>query len=325
MAEHQIDRLVRTGRWVSVRRGVYAETAYVSLLTTHPQQRMLADRAGSLRVAGPHVMSHHSSAYLLDLGVLHEPTPTTHVGRPGIVGSHLRHGVKHHLAPYSPDQIASVDGVPTLDATRTALDIARECGYLQGLVAADSALRGGATRRDLERAMGAMTCWPYSTVVRDVVASASPQTDSVAETLGRDFVSQLGYGVPQAQFGLSADGRTVWCDLRLGRHFFEIDGFVKLLPPEAGGVATAPPMETIRLEKERQDFVTGFKTGVSRLTWNDFFGTARQRALQRCDREFLDTCARFGTDISDLARFRPRGPRPRPPHRPGPRLPRWSP
>ena len=54
-------------------------------------------------------------------------------------------------------------------------------------------------------------------------------------------------------------------------------------------------------EKLRQDFVTGFKTGVSRLTWNDFFGQQRARALDRCRREFLDTCARFGTDISDLA------------------------
>ena len=286
---------------------------------------MLADRAGSLRVGAPHVMSHHSAAYLLGLGVLHERRPFTHVGRPGIVGSHIRHGVKHHLAPYAARQVTLVDEVATLDPARTAVDIARECGYLQGLVAADSALRAGATRADLEQAQSVMSYWPNVTVVHDVVASASPHTDSVAETLGRDFVIALGYGVPQVQFGLTADGRTVWCDLRLGRHFFEIDGFVKLVPPEAGGVATAPPMTMIRDEKSRQDFVTGFKTGVSRLTWDDFFGRQRQVALERSRREYLDTCARFGTDISDLAQFRPRGPRPRPPYRPGPRLPRWSP
>lgn len=325
MADHQIDRLVRTGRWTSVRRGVYAETAYLALLTTHAQQRMLSDRAACLRVGAAHAMSHHSAAYLLDLGVLREPTPFTHVTRPGVVGSHLRHGVKHHLAPHPARQRVVVDRVATLDPARTALDIARECGYLQGLVAADSALRAGATRRDLEDAASVMKWWPYVTVVHDVVASASPHTDSVAETLGRDFVTELGYGVPQTQFGLTADGRTAWCDLRLGRHFFEIDGKLKYLPPQRGGFATGRPEDTLWAEKERQDFVTGFKTGMSRLTWSDFFGSARRLALERCRREFLDTAGRFGTDISDLAEFRPRNQRPRPAHRPGSRLPRWSP
>lgn len=323
MSDHHIDRLVRTRSWTAVRRGVYAETAYLSSLTMHHHRRLLLDRAGSLRVGEPHVMSHHSAAYVLQLGVLHERTPFTHVGRPGIVGSHLRHGVKHHLAPYSSAQVLLVDGVPVLDGPRTALDIARECGYLPGLVAADSALRHGTTRAQLVAAASVMTHWPYKSVVDDVIASTSPHTDSVAETLGRDFVTELGYGVPQTQFGLTADGRTVWCDLRLGRHFFEIDGFIKLLPVDRGGVATAPPDEVLRAAKDRQDFVTGFKTGLSHLTWDDFFGTRRSHALERCRREYLDTCARFGIDLSDLVAFRPRGERPRPRRHMEPLLPHW--
>ncbi|MBV6727636.1 type IV toxin-antitoxin system AbiEi family antitoxin domain-containing protein [Nocardioides daeguensis] len=325
MAGHQVDSLVRSGAWVAVRRGVYAEKSYVESLTAAVQRRVLADRAASLRIADPHVLSHHSSAHLQQLDVLHEREPITHVGRPGIVGAHLRHGVKHHLAPYGLDQVVEVDGVRALDAARTSLDIAREHGYLQGLVAADSALRTGATRADLERAAAAMTHWPQVTVVREVVASASPLTDSIAESLGRDFVTELGYGVPQSQFGLTADGRTAWCDLRLGRHFFEIDGRVKFRPVDVGGFSEKSPEETLWDEKLRQDFVTGFKTGMSRLTWDDFFGGQRRVALERCRREFLDTCARFGTDISDLAQFRPRHPKPRVVVRRGPVLPRWSP
>lgn len=325
MAGHQIDSLVRSGAWTAVRQGVYAERSYVESLTTTVQRRVLVDRAASLRIGDPHVMSHHSSAHLQQLDVLKERDPVTHVGRPGIVGAHLRHGVKHHLAPYELGQVIEVDGVHALDAARTSLDIAREHGYLHGLVAADSALRSGATRADLERAAGAMTHWPYVTVVHDVVASASPHTDSVAESLGRDFVTELGYGVPQPQFGLTADGRTAWCDLRLGRHMFEIDGRLKLRLVGDGGFSVKDPEETLWDEKLRQDFVTGFKTGVSRLTWNDFFGRQRKAALERCRREFLDTCARFGTDISDLAQFRPRRPKPRIVVRRGPVLPRWSP
>ncbi len=325
MSDHQVDNLVKSGTWVVVRRGVYAEGAYLALLTTDVQRRVLGDRAASLRIADPHVMSRHSAATLLQLEVLHEPTPFTHVGRPGIVGSHIRNGVKHHLAPYSSSQVAVVGGVRVLEGPRTALDIARECGYLQGLVAADSALRAGATREDLEAAASVMAHWPFATVVRDVVASASPLTDSIAETLGRDFVIELGYGVPQLQFGLTADGRIAWCDLRLGRHFFEVDGRWKLLPVLAGGLSAKPPAETLWDEKLRQDFVTGFKTGMSRLTGNDFFGQQRKRALERCRREYLDTCSRFGTDISDLAQFRPRGPKPRVVVPKSPLLPRWLP
>lgn len=324
MPDHEVDRLVRTNRWTSVRRGVYAESAYVALLTSHAQRRLLADRAASLRVRAPHVLSHHSAAYLLELGVLHEARPFTHLSRPGVVGSHIRHGVKHHLAPFRDEDVASAHGVRVLSPARTALDIAREQGYRSGLVAADSALRRGCTRAELETALQAMTYWPYSTVARAVTQSASPLSDSVAETLGRELVSELGYGVPQQQFGLTSDGRTAWCDLRLGRHFFEVDGRIKLVPVHEGGVAPRMPADALWEEKLRQDFVTGFKTGISRLTWTDFFGSARQRALDRCRREFLDTCARFGTDISDLAQYRPRGPRPRPAAIRTPLLPAWA-
>lgn len=325
MTGARIDHLVRTGRWEAVRTGVYAETAYTALLSSDLQRRVLADRAASLRISAPHVMSHHSAGDLLRMPLLNERTPHTHVTRPGIVGSHLRHRVKHHLAPYSRQQVIAIEGVPVLDRARTALDVAREEGYLPGLVAADAALRAGTTRHDLAAAVEAMRCWPQVTVVRDVIASASPLTDSIAETLGREFVTALGYGVPQPQFGLTADGRTAWCDLRLGRHFFEIDGRAKLRSVETGGLSAKSPEETLWDEKLRQDFVTGFKTGMSRLTWDDFFGRQRRRALERCRREFLDTCSRFGTDISDLAQFRPRRSKPPIVVRTGPLLPTWLP
>lgn len=325
MTGARIDHLVRTGRWEAVRTGVYAEAAYTALLSTDLQRRVLEARAASLRISSPHVISHHSAGDLLRMPLLNQRNPCTHVTRPGIVGSHLRHGVKHHLAPYAPHQVVTVEGVPVLDRARTALDVAREEGYLAGLVAADAALRAGTTRHDLAVAAEAMRCWPQVTVVRDVIASASPLTDSIAETLGRDFVTELGHGVPQPQFGLTADGRTAWCDLRLGRHFFEIDSRLKLRPAATGGLSTKAPEDTLWDEKLRQDFVTGFKTGVSRLTWNDFFGQQRARALDRCRREFLDTCARFGTDISDLAQYRPRRPKPQVVVRSGPLLPVWLP
>jgi hypothetical protein len=317
MAEHQIDRLTRTGKWTIVRKGVYADTALVESLSTPREKRILADHAASLRVRRKHVLSHHSSAYRNDLDVLHErPTAMSHLTRPGIVGSHVRANIKHHLAPYDPSLVVVTGGLPTLNNARTAADIAREQGYLQGLVAVDSALRCGTTKAELERVAASMKSWPGVTIVKDAIAAGMPDTDSIGETLTRDvaaeLAAELGLPPPTVQFGLTADGRTAWCDVRVGRHLFEFDGFVKLRRIDEGGVAEASPEEVVWFEKQRQDFVCGFKVGMSRVVWDDVLGPGRKRAKSRLRRELLDTCQRFGTDISDLAAFRPRGPRPKP-------------
>jgi hypothetical protein len=311
MSAEQIDRLVRRAVWTIIRRGVYAETSYVESLRSIRSQRRLWDRAASMRLREPHALSHDSAAYVLGMPILHARPPVTHVTRPGVVGSHIRHGVKHHLAPYAAWQLTEVDGLRCLDLARTAADIAREHGYRPGLVAADSALRMGVSLADLQGAATAMRHWPYKTVVDDVVASAALDTDSVGETLTRELVTELGFGVPEVQFGLTADGRTAWCDLRLGRHVFESDGHLKYQRVDEGGFAVDPG-DAVWFEKQRQDWVCGFKLGMSRVVWADHFGAARERAKERLAREYLDTCRRFGTDISDLAQYRARAPRPRP-------------
>jgi len=145
-----------------------------------------------------------------------------------------------------------------------------------------------------------MRNWPQVTTVRRVVEGADPGAESVGETLARELVEELGIGRPQTQFVVTDGSRIVWCDLRVGRQIFEFDGLVKYLPVEAGGVADRPPEEVVWDEKRRQDFICSFKLGVSRIIWEDFWGSARRRAKVRLRREYDDTVARFGTDISDL-------------------------
>jgi hypothetical protein len=115
-------------------------------------------------------------------------------------------------------------------------------------------------------------------------------------------VHSLGIGWPTTQFGLRAEGRTVFCDVRVGRHVFELDGKVKLIPVAEGGVAASDPVDVLWAEKKRHDFITGFKLGVSRVTYRDL-GPGRQQTVLRLRREYADTVARFGTDISDLAPY----------------------
>lgn len=318
MSADRVDRMVRTKVWTVVRKGVYARTEQVEALASERDRRLLHDRAAGLRIHSPHIFSHHSSAYLLDLEVLHErPAARTHVTRRGIVGSHDRHGVTHHRAPYAEDQVTERDGVSCFVAARTVCDISRDQGYLAGRVAAESALRSGTRKSELDSIATGMKSWPNVTVVRDASASASPKTDSTGETLAAELVTSLGFGVPALQFGLTADGRTAWCDLRLGRHVFEFDGRVKYRRVDEGGFSSSSPEETLWFEKKRQDWVCGFRLGMSRLVWEDVFtivtrGQALERVQARLKREYQETCRLFGTDITDLATYRPRGARPRP-------------
>ena len=146
-----------------------------------------------------------------------------------------------------------------------------------------------------------MTGWPYSTLVREVVDLADPGAENAGESAARSLVHELGIGRPQTQFGLTDGGRTVWCDLRVGRHVFEFDGRVKYLSRAAGGVA-ADPTAALWAEKRRQDFVCGFKLGMSRIVYADL-RDGRAAARVRLRREYDDTVARFGTSIDDLAPY----------------------
>jgi len=148
-----------------------------------------------------------------------------------------------------------------------------------------------------------MKNWPNVTVVRAARHLADPGAESVGETLARLLVTELGLGRPETQFGLTDGTRTVWCDLRIGRQLFEFDGKLKYLPPQEGGVATRDPGEVLWSEKQRQDWVCGFKLGMSRIVWDDLWGDRRRLALARLARECADTAARFGKSIDDLAPF----------------------
>lgn len=312
LAPETIDLLVRTGAWTRAHRGVYAETTVVANAVTTRDRRLLADRAASLRIGPAHVMSHDSSAYELGMMILHASRPFTHVTRPRVVGSHLRHGVKHHLAPFQPRQVIEVNGRRVLDPARTAADIAREHGNPAGVVAMDSALQLGATDDDLAEVVASMRSWPGVTVVREARELSDPDSDSPGEGLCRLLVTELGFGRPQTQFGLTDGQRTAWCDLRLGRHLFEFDGRAKYQRVDEGGYAVESVDEVLWREKQRQDWLCGFKLGMTRITWADLFGARRGLTLERCRREYLDTCARLGTSIDDLTPFLARGPRPRP-------------
>lgn len=299
-------RLVTHGELIRLRRGVFVPADRWAALDEFRGRPLLRIRAAQMCLRSDHVLSHDSAALPLGLGCPDPRTALVHITRPKVHGDADRAGIKHHLAPYAEDQVITVDGMRMLGRARTALDMAREHGLVAGVACCDAALRLGVTREELAAARSTMRCWPGSRVMDAAMRLADPGAESWLESEARLLVTSLGIGRPETQFGLTDGTRTVWCDMRVGRHFFEADGYLKYTPANALGL---DPDQVLWEEKKRQDFITGFNVGVSRITATDC-RAGRDLARARLAREYAATCARFGTDISDLAPYVVRRQRP---------------
>lgn len=295
----EVEVLIRSGAWVALRRGVYADGAAWAEADEFQGRPMLHIRAAMMTLQCDYVLSHDSAAIVQQMWVPDPRQSLVHVTRRKVHGDAVRAGVKHHLAPYDDDDVVEVGGLRVLGMARTALDLAREHGLTAGVAGCDYALRSGVSRQELADVRKRMWCWPGSRTMDLALEMADPGAESFLECEARVFVNELGIGRPQTQFGLSDGHRTVWCDLRVCRHVFEVDGKTKYLPDNLRGL---DPPDVLWNEKRRQDFISGFKLGVSRITTHDC-RAGRAAALRRVAREFEDTCQRFGTDIADLAPY----------------------
>jgi hypothetical protein len=302
LQDRQVAALVRRGRWVRVRRGIFVDADEWASLDPYRGRPLLKVRAAHLVVQHLHWFSHESAALVLDLPLAEPQHARVHLTRPRVLGDRAKAGIVHHKAVFWPQQAIVVDGLPVLDLARTACDLARGSGLTAGLAACDAVRRRGVTDAHLRAVREQMRCWRGAATVETAIELADPGAENFAESATRELVHELGIGWPSTQFGLRADGRTVYCDLRVGRHVFEFDGKVKFRSVEDGGVAETPS-QVLWAQKERHDFITGFKLGISRVTYRDL-GPGRAQARQRLRREYADTVARFGTDLSDLTPYR---------------------
>lgn len=301
-----IYRYLRSGAWRVIRRGVYAERAYVESITLPTDRQRLRDRAACAAITVPFVRSHDTAALELDMGILLPRKPQTHVTRHPVIGTHNKWGVKHHLAPYLDSQLAEANGFAVLGPARTAVDIAREHGRPYGVVAMDSARQMGVSVSELHEVLENMQHWPNRRQAQAAIDLSDAGAESVGESLTRDVLEEMGLTGIETQFEITDGVRTARFDLRVGRHIFEFDGRGKYVPAADGGIALRSVDDIIADEKTRQDWAHGFHLGMSRVEWTDLFGRNRNYLKDRLDREYQTTCRAFGTDISDLERFRVR-------------------
>jgi hypothetical protein len=246
-----------------------------------------------------HVLSHDSAAHELGLAILRPRKELVHITRPLSRAARTRNGIKHHGARYRPEQVLDVEGIPVLDAARTACDMAREHGIQGGLPTFDAAMRAGVTRERFRDALQDMAGWPDVQAPRACVDLADPGAESIAETLGRLLAMEVvGPEVEiETQFPVLTARGVMWCDLRVGCHVFEVDGRIKYRREAEGGVADRPVEDVVWEEKGRERDVCAEGLGMSRIIWEDFWGRKRRQAVARLGGEYTQTRGRFGDQL----------------------------
>ena len=301
LTANDVRSLLRAGSILRVRHGVFVDRDAWEGMDPFRQRPLLHIRAATMTLTSTsYAFSHDSSAIVLGMGAPDPRSALVHISRRKVHGDAVRAGVKHHLAPFRGTDLEHVEGLRVLGRARTALDMVREHGRAHGLAACDAALRAGVPRSALLDVLSTMECWPHSRCMRWCVEHADPLAETYLESLVRDFVLELGIGRPELQFGLTDGHQTAFADLRVKRHLFEADGLLKYAEDNPSGEV---PSAVLLAEKQRHDFLTGFKLGSSRVTNVDLFA-GRRAALRRVAREYADTCARFGTQVDDLAPYR---------------------
>lgn len=301
LAPADIDRAIRSGEWVLVRRGHYVASELWEELDVYVGRPALEARVAWMGMRNEYAISHDSAAAFLGISTLKQEQPLVHLTRLGAPRARVKHGIKHHQARVLLPHLQRIDDVVVLDRARTAVDIAREHGLQPGVVAVDSARLRGVSLDELWAAAEPMWRWPNITTARAAIELSDARAESAGESLARLLVEELGLGPVQTQFEIRDGVRWARCDMRVGRHLFEFDGFVKYHRRDLGDGRNLEPERVVWEEKQRQDWLLGYHLGISRLVWADFWGSRREEAKERIAREYALTCARFGTSIDDLS------------------------
>ena len=264
----QVRRLVRKGRLLAVRRGVYAAAGAVAERERHALCLAAAVAASGSQVVG----SHQTAALLHGLDLIGSwPADLVTVTRPARDrGSRAsRSGIRVHSAELPASHVIVKDGISLTSVARTIVDLARTGTFRHGVVAADSALRDRMTTvPEIYAVISDCARWPGIRQARDVVAFSDHRAESALESIGRVVFYEYGLPAPELQVWVGGDlgvvGRADYLWPRY-RTIAEADGAVKYAKP---GRAIA------QLDRDARLRDAGFE--VVHFTWQEIMMTPWQ-------------------------------------------------
>jgi very-short-patch-repair endonuclease/predicted transcriptional regulator of viral defense system len=220
VSRDQLRRWVRTGQVTAIARGVYSPTAWLGRVADDPR-RMHALAVGAVIRRNPGLIaSHESAAYLHGLDVLlpgGTSAPRLTLTRSSQApGRALVRGTVIRVATAPEDHVTQVFGLPVTTVPRTVMDIARTTGFMEGVVAADSALHSHAAIK-VEFAVVLESCAQWRGVVRarQVIGFADARAESALESVGRVRFAEFKIPAPALQANISGAagfiGRADFC------------------------------------------------------------------------------------------------------------------
>jgi hypothetical protein len=290
-ATQEIQALLRAGTWRALRRGVYATATAVDQAVTPAQRHVLAAAAALVAVTGEAVASDKTAATLHGLDLLTPPAQVM------ATAPQLRSARRYPdlcVVPgrLPPTHAVRIGGLRATSLPRTVIDCARQGSFREGVVLADSALRGGRTRIEaLEQVLCECHTWRGIRAAQRVVAFADPRTDAPSESVARVAFAEQGLPTPVPHVTLADDQGVIgtvdfyWREFRT---VAEIDGKVKYLPDSDAPLR--PAHDRLWREKLREDRLRDAGFHVVRITWwqlvQDPAGVAARirRAFERSQR-----------------------------------------
>jgi hypothetical protein len=256
--EAGIRRLIRSGQWVSLRRGVLAPAD----LLADPHRRLLADAAAVWLALGRRpVLSHGTAAVVHGLLLPHLPGRAELTADPRVLRWRQGDGFRLSAATLPSHHRMTVAGLPVTTVARTVVDLARSLPHRRAVVLTDDALhRSLVHRAELDRLLIDCAVWPRIRRAALVVAASDQRAESPLETVCRLVFARHGLPSPDLQ-ALVVDERDGWwarVDFLWARRrtVVEADGMVKY----ASGA-------DLHAEKLRQERIEELGYAVLRVTW----------------------------------------------------------
>ena len=261
---------LKSGEWVRIRHGSYAEAKDWRPLDAEDRHRVTA-RAVLKTAKTPTVLSHLSAAVEWGADVWDLDLSEVHVTRLDGKCGRREAGVCQHRGKVNAGDIAVNDGVRLLGAARTVVDVTTQCDVERGLVVTNSLLHSGATNLDhCWAASRTMDGWPDTLTTRLVLRLADPRIESAGESRTWHFLWKQGLPRFEPQYEIrDSNGRVIArVDFALPELgvFLEFDGNVKYnnLPP---GKTLA---QVLREEREREKLICRLTGWVCiRISWKD--------------------------------------------------------
>jgi very-short-patch-repair endonuclease len=302
----QLRQWARDGRVTAVARGVYSPAKWLESLADDPR-RLHAVAVGAMIKRNPGlVASHESAAYLHGIDLLlptGRKTPlVTLTRRAREPGRALVPGALIKVATLPDDHVTTAFGVPVTTVARTVMDVARASGFMEGVVAADSALRSHVVVK-VEFAIILEECgqWPGVIRARRVLDFADGRAESVLESVARVRFAEFGIRPPDLQVNIRGKqgfiGRVDFC-WHGHRTVAEADGAMKY-GDQGRGRARA------QLARDEKFHDEGW--GTFHFTWRDIYHEPAS-AIDRLRRTFTRNTPGPGSGTKDRTVPAPRAP-----------------